>query len=112
MVLILWEARVSNLSVLSTRVFNKNELKKVMKKFTVYTKDPCPYCVRAIRLLKELNLPFVEIDLTDRADELMELKKTYGWQTVPLILWDGELVGGYTDLKEQIERGRFREVKP
>ncbi len=66
----------------------------------IYTKDPCPYCVRAIRFLNDRNIPYEEIDLTDQQDEIDRIKNETGWRTVPIILINNKLVGGYTDLVE------------
>lgn len=76
-----------------------------MAQVKVYTKDPCPYCVRAIRLLNEKNIPFEEIDLTDQPEEIDRVKQKTGWRTVPIILIDDKLIGGYDDLKALDDSG-------
>lgn len=78
-----------------------------MPDVTIYTKDPCPYCDRAIQLLNNLNQPFKEIDLTGKDEEIDKIKKETGWRTVPIILIDGQCIGGYTDLKELVDQGKF-----
>lgn len=78
-----------------------------MKDVIVYTKDPCPYCVRAIQFLKNRGIPFQEIDLTHQQSEIDRIKKETGWATVPIILIGGQLVGGYTDLKNLDDEGRL-----
>jgi glutaredoxin 3 len=78
-----------------------------MPEVKIYTKDPCPFCVRAINLLNELNVPFEEIDLTNREDEIQRIKNETGWRTVPIIMVDGQLIGGYTDLKALVDEGKF-----
>lgn len=83
------------------------------KKITVYFKLPCPYCVAAKRFLEERALPFEEIDLTHRLDELEALKKKTGWRTVPMIFFGDELIGGYTDLKALEEAGELeKKLRP
>lgn len=67
-------------------------------KVVIYTKDPCPYCVRAITFLSNRQIPFTEVDLTGNQPEMDRMKKETGWATMPIILINGELVGGYTDL--------------
>lgn len=81
-----------------------------MAKVIVYTKDPCPYCVRAIQLLSNKGVEFEEIDLTGNLDELVRLKEQTGWMTVPIIMINGELIGGYTELKALNDEGRLDEV--
>ncbi len=78
-----------------------------MKKVVIYTKDPCPYCVRAINFMSEKGIPFEEIDLTDRQDEIDRIKNETGWRTVPIIMIDNQLIGGYTDMKNLDEEGKL-----
>jgi glutaredoxin 3 len=78
-----------------------------MPEVKVYTKDPCPFCVRAIRLLNELHVPFEEIDLTGKDEEIQKIKNETGWRTVPIIMVDGKLIGGYTDLQALVNEGKF-----
>lgn len=42
---------------------------------TLYTKDYCPYCVKAKNLLDSLGSPYEEIDVTHNQDTLMEIVK-------------------------------------
>lgn len=73
---------------------------KTNAKVIIYTKDPCPYCVRAITFLTNREIPFQEIDLTGQQGEMDRIKQETGWATMPIILINNELVGGYTDLVE------------
>lgn len=73
----------------------------------IYTKDPCPFCVRAINLLNDKNLKFTEIDLTDKPEEIQRIKDETGWRTVPIILINKEVIGGYTDLKALDDEGKL-----
>ena len=70
-------------------------------------KDPCPYCDRALNFLKAKGAEVEIIDLTDRLHELADWKQKTGWQTVPMIFINEELIGGYTDLKALEEEGKF-----
>lgn len=71
-----------------------------MAEVKVYTTSSCPFCVAAKRFLNEKGVPFEEIDLTGKHDELMELKQKTGWRTVPQIFINGKMIGGYTELRE------------
>ena len=70
-----------------------------MAKVEIYTKDWCPYCVRAKRLLAEVGIDPVEYaidgDTTKRADMI---QRAGGRTTVPQIFIDGKHVGGCDDL--------------
>ncbi len=78
-----------------------------MAKILIYSKVPCPYCVSAKNLLKSLNLPYEEIDLTGNQNEIDRIKQETGWRTVPIILINDQLVGGYTDLKTLVDEGKL-----
>jgi len=78
-----------------------------MAKIVMYSKDPCPYCVAAKNLLQSLSLEFQEVDLTGRQDEIDRIKSETGWRTVPIIMINGELVGGYTDLKALVDENKL-----
>ncbi len=81
----------------------KNQTAKVV----IYTKDPCPYCVRAINFFDQHGIKYEEIDLTDKPDEIDRLKNETGWRTVPMIMINGSLIGGYTDMKSLHEDGKL-----
>lgn len=69
-------------------------------KVVIYTKDPCPYCDRAIRFFNNRDIKFEEIDLTGNQAEMDRMKKETGWSTMPIIMINGQLIGGYMDLVE------------
>lgn len=78
-----------------------------MAKVLIYKKDPCPYCDRAIQFLNNREIPFDMIDLTDKPEEIDRIKAETGWRTVPIILINGKLIGGYTDLKVLDDEGKL-----
>ena len=66
--------------------------------YTIYTRPLCGYCDAAKELMKEKNIPFVEISL-DHDQDARKMLKDMNCKTVPQI-FDGELhIGGYTDLR-------------
>ena len=68
-------------------------------KFRLYTKNDCPYCQLAIRLLTEHQKEFECYAMDQQPQLLNEIKKTYRWETVPVI-------GGFNDLKEYLNKGK------
>lgn len=77
-----------------------------MPKVLVYTTPYCPYCLRAKLLLKNKNVPFEEIDVSD--DGLRdELVTRTNWRTVPQIFIGDEFVGGYDQLQELEDDGKL-----
>jgi glutaredoxin 3 len=74
-------------------------------KVVMYSKDPCPYCVNAKRFFQNRGIVYQEIDLTDKPEEIQAIKDKTGWRTVPIILINDKLIGGYSDLKALDEAG-------
>lgn len=73
----------------------------------VYSKPNCPYCVRAKHLLQNYSIPFTEkvvgVDVT--REELLEAAPNA--RTVPQIIINGEVIGGYEQLSSYIEETNF-----
>ncbi len=65
---------------------------------TLYTKDYCPYCVKAKNLLDSLGSPYEEIDVTHNQDTLMEIVKKSWMRTLPQIFVWEECLGWYDDI--------------
>ena len=69
--------------------------------FKVFTRPNCQYCVRTKDLLKKLNEPYEEYKVgeTFTVSQMFEM---IGKQvrSMPQIMKDDKLIGGYTDLRE------------
>jgi glutaredoxin 3 len=74
---------------------------------TVYTKDYCPYCVKAKALLSSLNVKFKEVDITSTPDIIEELSAKSGFRTVPQIYVGEKCLGGYTDIAKLHDEGKL-----
>lgn len=70
-----------------------------MPDIVIYSKDYCPYCVKAKNLLAQKGAMFREIDIT-RDENLQKemLDKSNGKRTVPQIFIGSTHVGGCDDL--------------
>ena len=68
----------------------------------LWSKYFCPYCDQAKALLKSKGIQFQEKKIGDgyTKEELLEAVPTA--RTVPQIFIDGELVGGFTELKKKL----------
>ncbi len=78
-----------------------------MKKIVIYSKQICPYCVKAKALLKRKGANFEEIMvLTDEIREEM-IVKSGGRKTVPQIFIGEVHVGGCDDLYALEEQGKL-----
>jgi glutaredoxin 3 len=69
-----------------------------MPKIRMYTTTWCGYCVRAKALLDARGLEYEEIRLEDDAGFRVRLHELTGGWTVPQILIDDRVIGGYTEL--------------
>ena len=65
----------------------------------VWSKDNCPYCVQAKALLNQKNIQFEERKIGDGWTKEQLLEAGPNARTVPQIFLDGELVGGFTELR-------------
>jgi len=68
-----------------------------MKPVKIYTKSTCPFCHRVTAFFKQKGVPFEEIDLSSKPDELSALKERTGLRTVPQVFVGDTLVGGCDD---------------
>jgi len=79
-------------------------------KFRLYTKTACPYCQMAVRLLAEHQQEFECYSLDNQPKLLAEIKDTYRWETVPLVVeitaGQEKFIGGFSDLKEYLLKGK------
>ena len=71
-------------------------------KAIVWSKYHCPYCDQAKALLTSKGIQFEEKKIGDgyTKEELLEAVPTA--RTVPQIFLDGELVGGFNELKRKL----------
>lgn len=69
----------------------------------VYTKDNCPYCVKAKQLLSIKNVAYNEVVIGQDIirEDFMSLFPDV--RTVPLIIIDNVKVGGYDQLREYFD---------
>lgn len=70
-----------------------------MANVVIYTKDYCPYCVKAKNLLTKKGVSFQEIDVTHDSELQTEMfTKAEGRRTVPQIFINDQPIGGCDDL--------------
>ena len=68
----------------------------------VWSKDNCTFCDQAKALLEQRNITYEERKIGDgwTKEELLEAIPTA--RTVPQIILEGELIGGFTELKKKL----------
>ena len=81
-----------------------------MPEIIVYSKDVCPYCVRAKMLLQRKGAAFMEIKITDEKIKEEMIKKSGGRMTVPQIFINGFHIGGCDDLYAMEAEGKLDEL--
>lgn len=69
-----------------------------MNKILIYTKDHCPYCIRAKKLLTDKQVEFEEINLEGQFQEIEALKEKTQFRTLPQIFVGDTFVGGFQEL--------------
>jgi len=76
-----------------------------MKYVVVYSKSDCSWCDKAKELLNQLNISFEEkvfnVDFSRK--DLQQLVGVDKIMTVPQIVIDNQLIGGYNDLVKYVE---------
>lgn len=77
-----------------------------MAKVEIYTKAFCPYCSRALALLRSKGVEPEDTDITmDSAKRQEMIGRANGRTTVPQIFIDGLHIGGSDDLAALDARG-------
>ena len=82
-----------------------------MAKVEIYTKFTCPYCHRAMALLKHKGVEAEEIAVDLGGPKKQEMiQRANGRMTVPQIFINGKHVGGCDDLFELEGAGQLDEL--
>jgi glutaredoxin 3 len=71
-------------------------------KAVVWSKYHCPYCDQAKALLTQKGIEFEEKKVGDGYSKEELLEAVPNARTVPQIFLDGELIGGFTELKAHL----------
>jgi glutaredoxin 3 len=78
-----------------------------MPKVQIYTKQQCPFCVRAKALLSKKGVSYEEIDVEHDDTRRTWLVEASGQRTVPQIFVDGRPLGGFTDVDALDKEGKL-----
>ncbi len=78
------------------------------KPVDIYTKQTCPYCVRAKGLLDSKGISYNEIKIDgDQELRAKMIERADGRYTVPQIFIDGTGIGGCDDLHALEDKGEL-----
>jgi glutaredoxin 3 len=79
-----------------------------MNQVTVYTKPYCPYCVRALRLLDEKGVDYVEIEAAFDPELRREMiQRASGRSTYPQIFVGERHIGGCDEMMALERQGQL-----
>jgi glutaredoxin 3 len=81
-----------------------------MHEITVYTTEPCSFCMRVKGLLKSRGVEFDEVNLAKDPTGRAELARKTGMMSFPQVIVDGELLGGFTEVQAAADSGRLDEL--
>ena len=84
---------------------------KMNKEIIIYTSKYCSYCNKAKSLLKNKDVKFQEVDITDNQEIRLDvMQKSGGKKTVPQIFISGKHIGGFDDLKLLDDSGALNDM--
>lgn len=77
-----------------------------MKKYIIYGRSNCPFCIKIITKLAKANKRFYAHMLEEGSKELEEMKEKWEHPTVPIVIEVSEsqkLIGGCDDTMKLLE---------
>jgi glutaredoxin 3 len=81
-----------------------------MAAVTVYTTDPCSFCLRAKQLLDARGIEYDEVNLAKDPVGRTELLERTGMMSFPQVLVGDELIGGFQETIAADRSGRLAEL--
>ena len=77
---------------------------------TIYTAAHCPFCVRAIQLLKDKGVAYIEIDVGGKPELREEMTQKAGADSVPQIFVDDKHIGDCDGIHALDAQGKLDEL--
>jgi len=81
-----------------------------MAKVEIYTAMMCPFCTRAVSLLKRKGVNYKEVDVTFSPKQRKAMAQRAGQRSVPQIWINDDHVGGSDDLFALDSAGKLDEM--
>jgi glutaredoxin 3 len=79
-----------------------------LPKIEIYTEPWCPYCARALNLLRGKGVDFQEIEApAGSAARAEAARRSFGQTSVPQIFIDGTHIGGSDELRALDRSGKL-----
>ena len=74
-----------------------------MTKAIVWSKNSCPFCDQAKKLLKLKNIEFEERNINEEWTREQLLESVPTARTLPQIFLDDNYIGGFTELRRHLQ---------
>jgi glutaredoxin 3 len=81
-----------------------------MAQITVYTTDPCSFCIRVKQLLTTRGVEYHEVNLSKDPEGRAQLVERTGMLSFPQVVIGDEVIGGFRETVEADRSGRLREL--
>jgi glutaredoxin 3 len=81
-----------------------------MAQITVYTTEPCSFCVRVKQLLATRGVEYDEVNLSKDPEGRAQLVERTGMLSFPQVVIGDKVIGGFRETLEADRSGRLREL--
>jgi glutaredoxin 3 len=81
-----------------------------MAEITIYTTEPCSFCVRVKQLLATRGVEYQEVNLSKDPEGRAQLVERTGMLSFPQVVIGEEVIGGFRETFEADRSGRLREL--
>jgi glutaredoxin 3 len=81
-----------------------------MAQITVYTTEPCSFCIRVKQLLTTRGVDYDEVNLSKDPEGRAQLVERTGMLSFPQVVIGDEVIGGFRETFEADRSGRLREL--
>lgn len=72
------------------------------KKVLIYTTQTCPFCIKAKEFMKNKDIEYTEIDVSESDEKMDEMLEKSGTMSVPVFDIEGIIINGITDNEEAL----------
>jgi glutaredoxin 3 len=81
-----------------------------MAQITVYTTEPCSFCIRVKQLLTARGVEYDEVNLSKDPEGRAQLVERTGMLSFPQVVIGDEVIGGFRETIEADRSGRLRDL--
>ena len=84
--------------------------KKDAPEIIIYTAAYCPFCVRAVQLLKDKGVAYIEVSVDGKPELRQEMTQKAGSSSVPQVFVDGKYIGDCDGIHALDEQGKLDQL--